>query len=304
VLEGPSAAVEVIFERIQRDERHGDATVLGFGPAAGRSFDRWSMAFVGTSIDDVARYDGVATETGYDPSRMTGGALFGSLHRLVLEEEAAASANLGFVTPSPAAAPPSLSCLLRARTAPLHRRIEALLRLPGAVRDRDGYIAWLGRILGCYEPLERSLVLFPEWEALGVAVPSRWHTRCLVSDLAGLGAEPDDVPRMQIQMVPDLPTFAHALGALYVLEGATLGGSVILRDLEARIGSAIAGATSFFGGRGDAVGPMWRSFQAALDGFGREQPQRRPDVVIGGERTFQAMLDWFSPFCAAAGDRP
>ena len=87
VLEGPKAAVENTFERIQQDERHGDVSVLSFGPVAERAFDRWSMGFVGASALGAQVYGNVADESGYDPSRMTSDALFATLHRLVLEEE-------------------------------------------------------------------------------------------------------------------------------------------------------------------------------------------------------------------------
>jgi len=89
VLEGPKDAVEHTFERIQQDERHGDVSVLGFGPVTERAFEGWSMGYVGASLGDSARYGIVAEASGYDPSRMTGQALFETLHRLVLEEEGA-----------------------------------------------------------------------------------------------------------------------------------------------------------------------------------------------------------------------
>jgi hypothetical protein len=87
VLEGPKAAVEHTFERIQQDERHGDVSVLTFGPVADRSFDRWSMGFVGESVADAEQYGNIANQSGYDPSRMTGDALFATLQRLMREEE-------------------------------------------------------------------------------------------------------------------------------------------------------------------------------------------------------------------------
>jgi len=87
VLEGPRTAVEEIFERIQQDERHGDVSLLAFDPAPARVFERWSMGFVGASVSDAARYGALAQESGFDPARMTGEALFETLHRLALEEE-------------------------------------------------------------------------------------------------------------------------------------------------------------------------------------------------------------------------
>ena len=79
-----------------------------------------------------------------------------------------------------------------------------------------------------------------------------------------------------------------------------MGGRLILKDVEARIGAPIAGATLFFGGRGEAVGPMWQNFRGVLDAFGDERPQLRVDVVAGAERAFHAFLAWFAQFCAVA----
>jgi hypothetical protein len=87
VLEGPPDAVEETFDRIQMDERHGDVVLLGVAITEERAFDRWAMAFVGTSVEDVVRYGGIADVSRYDPSQMAREELFEALHRLVLEYE-------------------------------------------------------------------------------------------------------------------------------------------------------------------------------------------------------------------------
>ena len=91
VLEGPPAAVEATFERIQQDERHGEVSLLGFGPAPERSFPNWSMGFIGASEVDAARYGAIGGQSGFDPSRMTGERLHQVLLALVVEEERAAA---------------------------------------------------------------------------------------------------------------------------------------------------------------------------------------------------------------------
>ena len=50
VLEGPLAAIERTFERIQCDARHDDVTVLQIVPIKRRAFPDWSMAFAGTAL--------------------------------------------------------------------------------------------------------------------------------------------------------------------------------------------------------------------------------------------------------------
>ena len=90
VLEGPRAAVEGVFERIQQDERHGDVSLLAFDPAPARAFERWAMGFVGHSATEAARYGAILPRNGFNPAGMAGVALFETLHRLALEEETAA----------------------------------------------------------------------------------------------------------------------------------------------------------------------------------------------------------------------
>lgn len=92
VLEGRRAALEELFERIQNDPRHADATVLQFEEAAARSFPAWSMGFVGRSPDAIRRHGGVAAATGFDPSLLDGEEIFTLLRELAVEEEGVTAA--------------------------------------------------------------------------------------------------------------------------------------------------------------------------------------------------------------------
>ncbi|RUP16919.1 BLUF domain-containing protein [Methylobacterium sp.] len=101
VLEGPRQGVEATFERIQRDLRHDDVTVLQCGPAESRGFANWSMAFVGASRSGQARFSGLATESGFDLARLDGDRVFAMLHGLVLEEEGVPAAETVAAAPVP-----------------------------------------------------------------------------------------------------------------------------------------------------------------------------------------------------------
>lgn len=89
VLEGTLPAIESTFERIQRDERHGDVTLLDLSPVAQRRFPNWSMAFVGRSVQHENLFAGIATTSGFEPGRLSGEHLLGLLRDLMLREEAA-----------------------------------------------------------------------------------------------------------------------------------------------------------------------------------------------------------------------
>ena len=92
VLEGPREAIEQTFERIQQDERHGEVSLLAFGPVDERAFESWSMGYVGGSEHGRERFADIAGESGFEPAKFTGERLFEALHRLALEEEQAIAA--------------------------------------------------------------------------------------------------------------------------------------------------------------------------------------------------------------------
>lgn len=84
VLEGSREALVSTFDRIQRDKRHGDVTLLAFEPIAIRIFGQWSMRFVGIH---PAQAEPVATATPgseFDPSQVTGDTLLALLQAMAV----------------------------------------------------------------------------------------------------------------------------------------------------------------------------------------------------------------------------
>ena len=63
-LEGPTAAVETLFERIQWDDRHCDSIILQAGPVDTREFGDWSMAYAGRHDADHLRFDALISVPG------------------------------------------------------------------------------------------------------------------------------------------------------------------------------------------------------------------------------------------------
>ncbi|AVT74596.1 blue-light sensor BLUF [Rhodopseudomonas palustris] len=91
VLEGPCPSVESLFEKILRDERHGDIQVLGFGAARERMFSNWSMAFLGRSREDQDLFGHFGRQTGFKAERIEGDRLLEIVRHLAFEEEARAA---------------------------------------------------------------------------------------------------------------------------------------------------------------------------------------------------------------------
>jgi heme oxygenase len=57
---------------------------------------------------------------------------------------------------------------------------------------------------------------------------------------------------------------AALLGAMYVMEGSTLGGQLIARHLEISLKFDSGNGYSFFQGHGSRTGPLWREFCETL----------------------------------------
>jgi len=186
----------------------------------------------------------------------------------------------------------TLSRLLRIRTAAAHGAVEASLGLPQAIDSRAGYIACLRRFHGLYRPVEARLHAFAGWSSLGIDLATRSLAARLAADLGRLHADPDACPDAPPEATPDLPTFAHALGALYVLQGSALGGPRIRRHLIETGLEEHAERCAFFGAGGADVGALWRAFRDTLDRYGRTCPDTIPAVIAGAERTFVVVGRW------------
>ena len=85
VLEGQREVLESTFERIQRDDRHGDVSLLAFEPIAERVFGEWSMGFFGQR--EGAEFADIAASSGFDPSHASGDQVVDVLKRIAFEDE-------------------------------------------------------------------------------------------------------------------------------------------------------------------------------------------------------------------------
>ncbi|MGI4831218.1 MAG: BLUF domain-containing protein [Janthinobacterium lividum] len=87
VLEGRMDAVEQIFERIQRDQRHSDLTILQSGYVGIRNFPEWSMAFAGTMTEQSHPFVTATLSTAAESPSEAGQEVLSLLRTLVIQEE-------------------------------------------------------------------------------------------------------------------------------------------------------------------------------------------------------------------------
>lgn len=179
---------------------------------------------------------------------------------------------------------------LREETALVHRAVEEEVDLLSPTLTVGRYI----RILQAFHSF------FRRWEAqLDQECPERlaglWggrkRSQKLMADLEWLGSH--SFRELQDELgAPQLGDEGRWLGALYVLEGSTLGGQVISRHLEGHFGWKEGRGYSFFQGHGTKTVEMWRGVCAELEKSGARYNQ----IVEGAHLTFDCLRSFILQF--------
>lgn len=180
----------------------------------------------------------------------------------------------------------SIMARLREGTAAEHQALEGTLPLMSPELTVEGYVECLRE----FEAFVRA------WEAAGArACPAeyaamfrgRMRTPLLERDLAFFGAKKmEDTPEL-----PELATDAQFWGAMYVMEGSTLGGRFIAKHLEETFGFAEGRGYSYFSGHGADTGRMWKEFGEVLTREAAALPQ--DEMVASANAMFRAFHRWF-----------
>jgi heme oxygenase len=184
---------------------------------------------------------------------------------------------------------------LRASTRPLHTRVEARVDLTGRCSTRRGYEQLLVQMLGLYAPLEAQLARL-DWAGTSFDFEQRRKEALLRADLAALGVT-RDAPACDT--TPELGSLASGFGCLYVLEGSTLGGQIILRHVERSLDLSAKRGASFFDSYGPSVGPMWRAFGDAASAH-CDTETRIVEASAAATRTFEAFDRWLGSPASSA----
>ncbi len=193
----------------------------------------------------------------------------------------------------PASSPLPARIELRHATAAVHERLHhvpVFAALAEGRLDRAAYVDLLGRLYGFHDPFEAAV----DRAGPSGLPPAEWRRAHLLrSDMAALGQSEATIQRLpRYPVVSSQWTPAWAMGVLYVIEGSTLGGRVLARQLD-----HLAPQDSEFGRSfllaGTGMGHVrWRDFCAAIDACGTDTASRA-EMVAGAVETFRCFETWF-----------
>lgn len=157
----------------------------------------------------------------------------------------------------------AVATALKDKTVDAHQELEDLL-IPKlhAVRSKVDYALLLQTFYGYFTPVEKSIEQHITCHQLP-DIGQRRKAVFLIDDLACLGFSAVGLPLSHY--LPMIESEVEAWGALYVLEGSTLGGRGITKMLLKQCPELSLQEIKFFNGYGDQTGAMWIRFQKALN---------------------------------------
>lgn len=180
---------------------------------------------------------------------------------------------------------------LRAGTAQLHIALEKRLPFFSPLLDHAHYQRLVQAYYGFYQPLEQRLEQSGEMpQDFDLAV--RLKTPTLLSDLRALGLTDHAICALPLcETLPSILSAEACLGVLYVLEGATLGGQILRREIAARLNLDADNGAAFLDIYGAATGRRWRDFTDYLATVPLDAPARQT-VVDAAQQTFACFERW------------
>jgi heme oxygenase (biliverdin-IX-beta and delta-forming) len=119
--------------------------------------------------------------------------------------------------------------------------------------------------------------------------PSRRKAASILTDLKTLGKVGSST--LSIPLIPEINAGFAALGAIYVLEGSTLGGKVIKELISKQLNRSSDTSFGFFDGYGENTFKMWQDFKLAIDRLLLTE-QEYLQIIDTANKTFTTLKNW------------
>ncbi len=177
---------------------------------------------------------------------------------------------------------------LKNETKEAHQLLERLL-IPYIKQTNtiEAYIRLLQMFYGYMKPVEALIDEHIAKEEIPF-YSSRRKALSLLHDLTYW--KHNDLPPLADEL-PEITNHYQALGAMYVFEGSTLGGSIINKILMENLGKDSQEGFSFYNGYGDETREMWTSFTEAVNNTQMDSDDRN-EIVMAANDTFTKFKNW------------
>ncbi|GAA4092184.1 biliverdin-producing heme oxygenase [Mucilaginibacter panaciglaebae] len=184
---------------------------------------------------------------------------------------------------------PMLADKIKEATLQYHQQTEKVLvgKLK-SMRSKRDYIDLLTLFYGYFGGLEKHIERYINASNLA-DYENRRKTSAIADDILTLGGA---IPALTAEdQLPEIDNYLKAFGALYVIEGSTLGGQIISKMVQQHLHIADGKGLSFFNSYGGQTEQMWSSFKETLNGIAMT-PQDEEMIIEAANQTFINFKGW------------
>lgn len=180
---------------------------------------------------------------------------------------------------------------LRNETASLHTQLEALplsVSLTHPQLNLQDYILYLQKMYHINQYVEEHF--FPLVHHVLEDVEQRKKSPLIQDDLIYLNVDINATNEFSILSETPVDT-AFALGVLYVLEGSTLGGRMILKNVQPALQLTPENGAAYFAGYQSDTSKMWKYFLNRLEDY-RLHNNCDEIIITGAVTAFRSIIDY------------
>lgn len=178
---------------------------------------------------------------------------------------------------------------LRQQTQSAHRELDhQVYPYIQRVRSNAEYARLLKAFYGYFQPLYERYDVFLS-DRLVEGYSQRRRPEWILDDLRSLGEPAGHIPLCAMTPVIDNP--AHSFGSYYVLEGSTMGGSIISKKLSENLGSDKG--LRFFSSYNGECETMWNNFLNSME-VNEENQKNSSGLIDSAKETFVKFKDWLA----------
>lgn len=179
---------------------------------------------------------------------------------------------------------------IKSQTINSHKKLESL-PVSASILSPDmkmtDYIHYLSLMYDVHKNTEE--VIFPVLSEFINDLEQRKKTHLIKEDFFFLDYDKKYAPTVFSAAKMTIP---FALGILYVIEGSTLGGRFILKNITTIPGLDSGKGVSFFNGYGDKTGSYWKSFLNKLSEYERNY-DCGDSIIAGAVYAFESIYNHF-----------
>jgi len=182
---------------------------------------------------------------------------------------------------------------LRSATDHQHKQLEtaklsiSLMDEKASLQDYVNYLAAMEQVVMFTES-----TIFPIVKEIMTDLAERKKLASIQKDLAVLPANANSLNNKAFQPLEGNISLPFALGYMYVVEGSSLGGRVILKHLQPKIGVDENNGASYFAGYKEETGKYWKFFLSNFTSY-VVLSNCEAEVIEGAKHAFNSIYEYF-----------